>query len=449
MMGELPRKGATRTSARILQLASAVVLAGTTQIVSAAAPADIKLAGDWRVNVAVSAGQSTVQATLDVSPPELSTVVDEEYASLRDFNPRASGWTRGVPLAGVRAAECTVKGALDVTSLVVRVRDGDTAFVGEKGKDYDADLDWGTVGRLPGGRIAADQPVLISYAYAKRRLDSVVLTADGRIVLKQGVPHVATCQPPALAPGERRLANVFIPGRIPALTADELFPILETAYPEPPRSIPSIAAVRLPKTLRKLQTGEPLRILAWGDSVTTYERWQRMFVGRLKAKYPAAKIELITEAWGGRNTSSYLAEPPGSPHNYREKVLDRKPDLIVSEFVNDAGLDPAAVEERYSRLLADFQGIGAEWAILTPHYVIPEWMGLTRQRDIDHDPRPYVAGLRQFAEKHQVALADASLRYGRLWRQGIPYLTLMENNINHPDDFGHSLFADSLLALFD
>jgi hypothetical protein len=28
------------------------------------------------------------------------------------------------------------------------------------------------------------------------------------------------------------------------------------------------------------------------------------------------------------------------------------------------------------------------------------------------------------------------LRYGRLWRQGIPYLTLMENNINHPNVFG-------------
>ena len=43
---------------------------------------------------------------------------------------------------------------------------------------------------------------------------------------------------------------------------------------------------------------------------------------------------------------------------------------------------------------------------------------------------------------------DASRRYGRLWRQGIPYLTLMENNINHPNEFGHTLFADSLIELF-
>src|SRR6185295_17529217 len=172
-----------------------------------------------------------------------------------------------------------------------------------------------------------------------------------------------------------------------------------------------------PRALMKLRDGEPLRLLAWGDSVTvgTYvpnpmkERWQEQFVARLQQRFPKAKIKLVTEAWGGRNTASYLGEPPGSEHNYREKVLGAKPDLIVSEFVNDAGLNSAQVEERYSKLLGDFQSIGAEWMILN------------RERDIDDDPRPYVAGLRLFSAKHNVALADAAKRYGRLWRQGIPH----------------------------
>ena len=420
-----------------------------TCVALACEPADVRLAGAWRVSVTVAVNQSPVSVTLDVAPPETAAVGDERHEKLRDFNPHASGWTKGNPLAGVRASECTVKGALDAASLLVRAGTEATAIRFEKGQDYDADLDWGTVGRLASGRIKVDQPVFVSYRYAQRRLDTVVLTSEGRVVLKPGAPHVSMCQPPALAAGEKRLANIFIPGMIPALTADNLFPILETAYPNPPQPVRTIAESRLPKTVMKLKSGEPLTILAWGDSVTTYKRWQTMFVARLRAKYPAAKIELVTEAWGGRNTGSYLAEPPGSEHNYREKVLGRKPDLIVSEFVNDAGLSPAQVEQRYGRLLADFQSIGAEWAILTPHYVIPDWMGFTRQREIDNDPRPYVAGLRQFAEKHNVALADASLRYGRLWRQGIPYLTLMENNINHPNEFGHTLFADSLVALFE
>jgi hypothetical protein len=135
-------------------------------------------------------------------------------------------------------------------------------------------------------------------------------------------------------------------------------------------------------------------------------------------------------------------------HNYEEKVLGAKPDLVVSEFVNDAGLSSQAVEQRYSKLLADFEKIGAEWIILTPHYVRPDWMGLNRERDIENDPRPYVAGLREFAAKHLVALADASRRYGRLWRQGIPYSSLMLNSINHPDERGMTIFADGLMTLF-
>ena len=216
--------------------------------------------------------------------------------------------------------------------------------------------------------------------------------------------------------------------------------------------------MRLPRTLKKLRAGEAVRILAWGDSVTdggylpdrARDRWQEQFVTRLRATYPQARIELVTEAWGGRNTGSYLAEPPGSPHNYREKVLEAKADLVVSEFVNDAGLNPAQVGERYGRLLADLRERGAEWIILTPHYVRPDWMGLDRERDIDADPRPYVAGLRQFVERQGpgVALADASRRYGRLWRQGIPHTTLLLNSINHPNARGMALFADALMELF-
>ena len=73
----------------------------------------------------------------------------------------------------------------------------------------------------------------IDYRYGKMRIDSAVLTADGRIVLKKGTPHTSMPEPPALAAGETRLANIFISGRLDALTVDNLFPILETAYPEP------------------------------------------------------------------------------------------------------------------------------------------------------------------------------------------------------------------------
>ena len=419
-------------------------------------PVELTLAGDWTVRAVLRDASPPLEATLQVRPAGLITVAAEQHDALPMFNPNTGGWLKGAQLRGVQAQETTTPFLLEPASLVVRAGPEPAAEVFRRGEDYEADLDWGTLGRLPPGRIAEGQPVRVSYRYAPLRLDAVVLTAAQRIELRTGEPRAAAPTLPRLRAGERLLGSVWLPGRVAKLQPEHLFPVLESAYPEPPKPTPGAAGRLLPRTVARLRAGEALRILAWGDSVTdgsylpepARERWQEQFVARLRERFPAARIELVTEAWGGRNTGSYLAEPPGSPHNYREKVLGAEPDLIVSEFVNDAGLNPEQVGQRYGQLLADFRGIQAEWIILTPHYVRPDWMGLNRERDIDDDPRPYVAGLREFAAKHNVALADAAKRYGRLWRQGIPYTALMLNSINHPDARGMGIFADALMELF-
>ena len=411
-------------------------------------------AGDWGVRVAHTAAGIMATGTFVIGPPDVVEVIDEKIPALPLFNPAVPGWVKGVALAEVKAAECTVIRAIDPESLVVKTARGREGTLLERGRDWEADTEWGTVGRLAGGRVGEGEPVWASYRAARRRIDSVVRLTDGTLELVRGTPQIVLCEPPSIPAGSERLVNVYLPGRIEKLSDVNLFPILEDRCPPLASDQPPQARARLPETLRRLESGEPLKILAWGDSVTTYDRWQSMFVERLKTRYPQSKIELVTEAWGGRNTGSYLAEPPGSDHNYREKVLEARPHLIVSEFVNDAGMTPADVDRHYGQLLADFRGIGAEWIILTPHYVMPEWMGpgfLERgQRDIDDDPRPYVAGPKAFVAAHPepVVLADAARRYGRLWRQGIPYLTLMENNITHPNVAGHQIFVDALDEVF-
>ena len=418
-------------------------------------PARFSLVGDWEVLVTVEEPRS-LSSTVRVDPPPLITVTAERHASLPLFNPKAGGWVKGAQLHGVQAQETTTPGLLEADSFSLRAGPELGSAVFQGGKDYEIDPAWGTFGRTTNSVIKPDQPVFASYRHSQLRLDAVVLSRDGRIVPRPGEARAAAPLPPKIEEGERHLGNLWLPGRMTKLGPENLFPILESAYPEASKPDPSLAEQRLPRTMKKLRSGERLRLLAWGDSVTvgTYvpdwqrNRWQEQFVARLRQRFSKADIELVTEAWGGRSTSSYLSEPPGSPHNYREKVLGAKPDLIVSEFVNDAGLNPPQVEERYGKLLADFQEVGAEWVILTPHYVRPDWMGLSREREIDDDPRPYVAGLRQFVGRHPVALADASRRYGRLWRQGIPHNTLMLNSINHPDARGMKIFADALMELF-
>lgn len=412
----------------------------------AAAEPPLVVAGDWSVKVGA--------VELAVAPAVLATVKDEALGRLPVYNPKAPGWGRGAKLRGVTTQETTARFMLDPATLVLKSAKGEApAF--KRGVDYEFDPEWGTLGRLAGGAIGATTSVWADYQHGLCRLDTVVRDAAGVCQLLPGKPHVANAQAPELPVGAAPLANVWVPGRLAKLSADNLFPITETAYPESPAPTPLDAQRLVPKAWAKLIGGQPLRILAWGDSVTEAgylpspaDKWQNQFVERLGKRFPTAKIELLHLGWGGRNTNSFLAEPPGSKYNYAEKVLGCAPDLIVSEFVNDAWMNPAQVEERYSKLLADFQRIGAEWIILTPHYVRPDWMALKAERAIDDDPRPYVAGLRAFAAKHNVGLADAARRWGRLWRQGVPYTTLLLNAINHPDRRGQKLFADALMPMF-
>jgi lysophospholipase L1-like esterase len=425
------------------------VLFAVSPFVVAAEPVLLGLRGDgWTLFDKNGSGQWTIDKS------ELITVTAEKYDKLPLFNEKGAEYNRGMKLHQIRAQECPTALAADPNSITVREKPEKDSLKYELGKDYRIEPKWGCVGRLPESRISENQPVYIDYVYGKMRIDSLVQTKDEKLVLKKGVSHVTTPAQPELADGEIRLANIWVKARIDKLSPELIFPVTESTYPEPP---PTTAEKRIPKTIAKLKAGKTVHILAWGDSVTdavylpnpSVERWQEQFAARLRLKFPKAEIILKTEAWGGRNTNSYRNEPPGSPKNYKEKVLDQKPDLIISEFVNDSGLHGEVLEKRYSKILAEFREIGAEWIILTPHYVRPDWMGLKSEQEIDNDPRPYTKSLREFTKKNNIALADAAKRYGRLWRQGIPYSTLLMNNINHPNPFGMKLFADALMELFE
>lgn len=188
------------------------------------------------------------------------------------FNPNTGGWVKGAQLRGVRAQETTTPFLLDPTSLVLRPGAdlGTTPFVA--GTDYDVDLNWGTFGRKAGGALSEGQPVFASYRYAPLRLDAIVLEAGGQVAIRVGEPRPAAPQRAKLRPGDRHLGNVWITGRLTRLEPRHLFPLLEAAYPEPPKPSPTVAEELLPRTMERLRGGGTLRVLAWGDRRHAHRR---------------------------------------------------------------------------------------------------------------------------------------------------------------------------------
>jgi len=418
----------------------------------------IAITGPWSVRV----GPGTVRTMrtaiavrkpvdLTVEPATQVQIRDEVHDHLPVYNPAAAPWTRGARLKGVITSETTAPDILYPESVVVKPEAGSAVpFV--RGRDYELEPQWGTFGTIPGG-VPEGTKVYVDYTIGLHRIDTIAVDRSGAVRLFPGQPHNATPKPPTLPKGWTAMANLWIPARLQALRPDNLFPIVEPTYKAPHRSRPP-AETLLPKTWRKLQDGEAVHVLAWGDSVTAggeassvEMRWQNQFVALLQKRFPRARIRLSTAGWGGRNSDSFLNEPPESEYNFERAVIQPRPDLVVMEFVNDAWMTPEVVEQKYSYLLQRFREAGIEWAILTPHMVWPKWMGVETAK-LDEDPRPYVAGLRAFAQKHGVALADASRRYCHLTKEGIPFITLMVNSLNHPDDRGHRLFALSLMELF-
>lgn len=428
----------------------------------AAAPATIpmQVIAPWTIEVGpgnITLGDRNIAldaaARLDIAPPTLERVVDEKYESLPVYNEKAPGWLKGVKMPALRAEECSATGLLTPGTFRMKDAPGAQQFL-VAGVDYGFDEFWATFGRIEGGAIGENQPVYCDYEYAHHRLDSIVAGADGRLRVVQGVPAQALALPPALAPGDTLLANVFVSGETRRLADDSIFPV-DPALPPAYTGGAPVAAHLLPKTLAKLREGAPVTIVAFGDSVTCgggvgadKSLWyQYQFEKLLQDRFPKSRITMLTAGWGGASSKRYLESPRGSEHDFIRDVIEPKPDLVTIEFVNDAYLDEAGVAAHYAGIVDQLQQNGSEVILITPHLVRPDWMGASTMQ-FDEDPRPYVRGLKQFGAARGIAVADASAEWTRLWRRGIPYITILANAINHPDERGHELFARVLLSLF-
>lgn len=388
-----------------------------------------------------------------VEPAEVVHVRGERY---RLSPEKPEGWAKGTKLRQIMTLSpgrgTPAFGAVDPDSVVVRL--GKKVLI--RGKDYLMDTKSGSLGIGPKKSITPKDTVIVDYNYSLCRLDSQVRMPDGRQVIRKGESHLTIPQPPVLGKGEKRIANIFVDYHCNGRNA-EIFPIRETAGEAQTLTTPG----RIPKIMAKIKAGKKVKIVCWGDSVTVGgdasgpgTRYVAVFEKRLKEKFPNAEIGVETIAVGGSGSRHWLYPDNNSPRYAArfaecrwQRIVDAKPDLVTIEFVNDVYLRPSNVIKKvYMDILNLLRKIGAEVILITPHFTRMEMMKFTTLRDVEK--RSYVLELCVFAEKNNIALADASSRWGHLWKEGIPYVTLLRNGINHPDDRGHAIFADELIKCF-
>ncbi|HEX2948540.1 MAG TPA: GDSL-type esterase/lipase family protein [Armatimonadota bacterium] len=385
------------------------------------------------------------ESILTVDPVENVTVKDEAIKLSPD---KPASYNKGTRLWHMNSARL----AFNAQSLVIRRSIGGEALV--EGKDYLVSPEFGMVGIGPESTVTTNETVYASYTYSLMRIDAVDITAKGEVIVWRGIPHVSKPQPPALVDGCFRLANIFRPYRATIVSQDDIYPMLETAADAKTATTPG----RIPKILAKLHAKQPVTIVCWGDSVTAggdasspATQYVSVFAEGLRQRFPGVPIQVINISVGGSNSGQWLYPEknppfPGQKGIDFQRIVDAHPDLVTVEFVNDSWLSSDSVNKNYSEMLQRFSAMQAETIFITPHFMDFPLMGFHAMRDTEN--RRYVFTLRQFAEAHCIALADASARWEHLWKEGIPYMTLIANTINHPDDRGHRIFAEELWKCF-
>lgn len=208
----------------------------------------------------------------------------------------------------------------------------------------------------------------------------------------------------------------------------------------------ALAAVR-----DKLARGERITYVVFGDSISTGaeasrddRKFYNLFAQTLAGRFAHAAIDVKMKAVGGETSRRAL-------QRLQEDVVMEKPDLVTIGYgMNDQnkrgdGTNSVPLEEyteNIARMIADIrQHTEADIILITPCLPNPRWMYASP------NATDYAEALRELGRREKVGVADVQ----RLWLKelsaGKTHESMLLNNVNHPNDYGHMLYAKALERL--
>ena len=202
----------------------------------------------------------------------------------------------------------------------------------------------------------------------------------------------------------------------------------------------------LTATRKKLSQGGPFKIATYGDSITAGGeasepnlRFQARFGQYLQGKFPKSTIAIEDVSIPGYCSKHGIL--------WFDKYIGKvdKPDLVLVGFgMNDHNIrseEPAQFKENLVALVRQIrERKGAEVILFSAFPPNDNWHYGT------HRMAQYAAATQQAAQEAQCAYADVY----HVWEmvlQRKDQSSLLGNNINHPNDFGHWLYEQAFEAL--
>jgi len=211
---------------------------------------------------------------------------------------------------------------------------------------------------------------------------------------------------------------------------------------------PAFAGERFPHVMAKLRAGKPLSLAVSGDSIAAGGNasgavkappWMPAFpelvAAQLEKTYHS-DVTLHNRAVGG------WTAPQGAGD--LDALLAAKPDLVIIAYgMNDVSYrDPKAFGKTVAGMLDRIRSANTETEVI----LVAPMTGHTQWVHTPPEMFPLYRDALASLTGPGVALADVT----SLWQELLRHkreVDLTGNGVNHPNDFGHRLYAQAILAL--
>ncbi len=210
----------------------------------------------------------------------------------------------------------------------------------------------------------------------------------------------------------------------------------------------AVGSEALSRILAKLANGEAVNYVVFGDSISTgaevseeANKFYNRFAETLRRRFPGAAIDVRMKAIGGESSE-------GGLKRLQDDVISQAPDLVTIGYgMNDQNkqangtnaISPAQFERNIATMIEAVQKhTEADIILITPCLPNPLWTYASP------NVTDYAGKLRELGFKYRIGVADLQ----RIWLDelaaGKTHESLLINNVNHPNDYGHSLYAQAL-----
>lgn len=201
----------------------------------------------------------------------------------------------------------------------------------------------------------------------------------------------------------------------------------------------------LANTRAKLEAGGPFRIVSYGDSITAgretsipERRFTALFKDHLQSRYPASGIVLEDVSKLGYTTTQAIGA-------WDATVGTTTPDLVLLGWgMNDHSLGGASPEQFKQNLMTLVAMVRnqkhADVILFSAFPPNQEWHYGTHRMGL------YAEATRQAAAESNCAYVDVFDTWATVLQRK-DQSSLLGNNINHPNDFGHWLYLQAFAAM--